>query len=105
MGIVTFLPLRARNYLNDRVFRGKWNVHRKIRRADGIIILLVTILTILTNLGYAIIAGVLFAALMFTWDSAAALKFTSITIKRPTAKASVAASVSNGKSHTPDADA
>merc|ERR1711972_794358 len=51
-------------------------------RADGLIILLVTILTILTNLGYAIIAGILFATLMYTWDSAKALKHTSITIKR-----------------------
>jgi len=80
--IVTFLPLKARNYLNDKVFKGKWNVHRKIRRADGIVILLVTILTILTNLGYAIIAGVLFATLMYTWDSAKALKSSCITIKR-----------------------
>eukprot|EP00484_Ammonia_sp_Unknown_P001372 CAMPEP_0197021692 /NCGR_PEP_ID=MMETSP1384-20130603/2630_1 /TAXON_ID=29189 /ORGANISM="Ammonia sp." /LENGTH=788 /DNA_ID=CAMNT_0042449581 /DNA_START=23 /DNA_END=2389 /DNA_ORIENTATION=- len=81
--IVTFLPLSARQWLNDKVFRGKWNVHRKIRRADGIIILLVTILTILTNLGYAIIAGVMFACLTYTWDSAKALKHSTITIKRP----------------------
>jgi len=80
--IVTFLPRTARNYLNDKVFRGRYNVHRKIRRADGIVILLVTILTILTNLGYAIIAGVLFAALMYTWDSAQALESSSVTIKR-----------------------
>merc|ERR1712013_453684 len=80
--IVTFLPLSARNYLNDKVFRGRYNVHRKIRRADGIVILLVTILTILSNLGYAIIAGVLFAALMYTWDSAKALESSSVTIKR-----------------------
>ena len=87
--IVTFLPLKARNWLNDKVFRGKYNVHRKIRRADGIIILLVTILTILTNLGYAIIAGVLFATLMYTWDSGKALKSSCITIKRKIEKDSV----------------
>jgi len=81
--VVTFLPLSARNWLNNTaVFRGRFNVHRKIRRADGAIILLVTMLTILTNLGYAIIAGVVFAALMYSWDSAKALKHSSVTIKR-----------------------
>ena len=81
--MMTFLPLSARNWLNDvPLIRGRFNVHRKIRRADGLIILLVTVLTILTNLGYAIIAGILFATLMYTWDSAKALKHSSVTIRR-----------------------
>eukprot|EP01084_Bolivina_argentea_P300414 518013_1 len=84
--IVTFLPLNVRDWLNNNIFRGKYKVHPKISRVDGINILLVTIVTYFFNLGYAIIAGVLFVALMSSVEVGKSLKSKTITIKRRTTK-------------------
>jgi SulP family sulfate permease len=43
---------------------------RKIPRQDAIIVIGVTVITVLTDLAIAVLAGVVFAALVFAWQHA-----------------------------------
>jgi len=49
------------------------------RWQDSVLILLVTVVTVLTNLAVAVITGVIVAALFFAWDAGAEITVTSTT--------------------------
>lgn len=49
---------------------GSLQALRKIQRQDAIIVIGVTVITVLTDLAIAVLAGVVFAALVFSWQHA-----------------------------------
>eukprot|EP00924_Labyrinthula_sp_SR-Ha-C_P003980 augustus_masked-scaffold_3-processed-gene-10.7-mRNA-1 protein AED:0.02 eAED:0.03 QI:0/-1/0/1/-1/1/1/0/638 len=55
------LPLKYRKH-------PKLNAHQKIKRADALVIAVVTIVAVLVNLAVAVAAGVLLSAVFFSWD-------------------------------------
>lgn len=65
------IPIIVASLLPER-FRShpRLNWARKIKRTDVIVIALVTIVAVVANLAYAVASGVVFAALVFAWDSA-----------------------------------
>eukprot|EP01084_Bolivina_argentea_P011035 20618_1 len=63
----SFLPSTARNWIQKHIWK---NSMRKIQRADAFVIVLVTFLTLISNLGIAITAGLIFSCLVYTWESA-----------------------------------
>lgn len=53
---------------------GSLQTLRKIPRHDAIIVIGVTVVTVLTDLAVAVLAGVVFAALVFAWEHAKAMQ-------------------------------
>jgi SulP family sulfate permease len=49
---------------------GSLRVLRKVPRQDAVVIVGVTVITVLTDLAIAVLAGVVFAALVFAWEHA-----------------------------------
>jgi len=49
-------------------FREKYNLKCKVKRADVAVMVFVTLLTVFTNLLFAVLAGVFFAALVHAWE-------------------------------------
>ena len=58
---------------------GSLRVLRKVPRADAIIIVAVTIVTVLTDLAIAVVLGVVIAALVFAWEHAKRMTATTGT--------------------------
>eukprot|EP00485_Elphidium_margaritaceum_P001824 CAMPEP_0202696342 /NCGR_PEP_ID=MMETSP1385-20130828/9629_1 /ASSEMBLY_ACC=CAM_ASM_000861 /TAXON_ID=933848 /ORGANISM="Elphidium margaritaceum" /LENGTH=649 /DNA_ID=CAMNT_0049352487 /DNA_START=55 /DNA_END=2004 /DNA_ORIENTATION=+ len=83
--LATILPQKARQYIQRNVYKRSM---RKIQRADAFVIVLVTVLTILVNLGVAIAAGLIFSSLVYSWQSAHNLKVSTEC---------VAGAIDNGK--------
>lgn len=51
-----------------------FRILHRIPRADAVVILLVTILTVVFDLAIAVIAGVIFSALVFAWENAVRIR-------------------------------
>ncbi|GHD70568.1 SulP family inorganic anion transporter [Vogesella fluminis] len=58
---------------------GSLQALRKIPRQDAIIVVGVTVITVLTDLAIAVLAGVMFAALVFAWQHAKTIRVTTRT--------------------------
>lgn len=62
-----------------------FKILRKIPKHDALVIILVTAVTVMTNLAIAVVTGVIIAALVFAWDTAkkisADTKVTSLGVK------------------------
>eukprot|EP01084_Bolivina_argentea_P011036 20619_1 len=69
--LASILPQTVRNYIQKNIYKKSM---KKIQRADAFVIVLVTVLTLITNLGIAICAGLLFSCLVYSWQSANNLK-------------------------------
>jgi SulP family sulfate permease len=64
--VVAVLPLRLRN----RCLRAEGSRAKKVPRADAFVILVVTIMTLLTDLAKAVILGVVISVFMYVYESA-----------------------------------
>lgn len=73
----TMLPMSARDKLGAHFGDRK---EYKIRRTDAFTIILVTGVTLLADLAVAVIAGVLFSALMFAWEQGTAITAVSALV-------------------------
>ncbi len=63
--------------VSEKTFEwGSLQALRKIPRQDAIIVVGVTLITVLTDLAIAVLAGVVFAALMFAWQHAKEIRVT-----------------------------
>jgi SulP family sulfate permease len=61
--IVSSMPLRWRMKLSEEL------AARKVRRADAFVILLVTIVTLFTDLAIAVVCGTVLSCMIFAWES------------------------------------
>merc|ERR1712048_1214 len=64
--VVALLPLRLRN----RCLREEGSRAKKVPRADAFVIMVVTIMTLLTDLAQAVVCGVAISVLMYVYESA-----------------------------------
>eukprot|EP01083_Nonionella_stella_P069051 183803_1 len=60
-------PQTMRQWVSSNVYEKS---QRKIQRADAFVIILVTILTLVSNLGVAIVCGLVFSCVVYAWQSA-----------------------------------
>ena len=58
---------------------GTFKLLTKVRKSDAFVIILVTVLAVVTNLAIAVFAGVVFVALVNSWDAGKILKATTAT--------------------------
>ncbi len=66
--------------VSEKTFEwGSLQALRKIPRQDAIIVIGVTVITVLTDLAIAVLAGVVFAALVFAWQHAKQIQVTIST--------------------------
>merc|ERR1719203_1789846 len=73
------LPMRMREFLQKHVWKKSM---RKIQRADAFVIVLVTFLTLVSNLGIAISAGLVYSCLVYAWQSATRLRVYNETVEK-----------------------
>jgi len=81
--VSSLLPQRVREWVNENVYHKSM---RKIQRADAFVITLVTVLTLISNLGVAISAGLLFSSLVYSWQSANNLTVAMEVVHLPKGK-------------------
>jgi len=70
--LVNFLPASIRRKL------GKYG-EQKIPRVEVVVIVLVTLMSILTNIAYSVILGTAICALMFSWNAAQTMTLSTST--------------------------
>ncbi len=63
VGLMFFVVIATFNW-------SSWNIMRGMTKADGFIMVLVTVLTVMFDLAVAVIAGVIVSALVFAWQHA-----------------------------------
>ena len=63
VGLMFFVVIATFNW-------SSWNIMRGMSKADGFVMVLVTLLTVIFDLAVAVITGVIVAALVFAWQSA-----------------------------------
>lgn len=69
--------------VSEKTFEwGSLQALRKIPRQDAIIVIGVTLVTVLTDLAIAVLAGVVFAALVFAWNHAKEIRATTAVDER-----------------------
>lgn len=76
----SMMPMALREWIKDNVYHRSM---RKIQRADAFVITLVTVLTLISNLGIAISAGLIFNALVYSWQSANRLQVSVEVVHLP----------------------
>jgi SulP family sulfate permease len=70
--LAAVLPRRARNALH---------LHRKVRRADALVIAAVTVLTLVANLAIAVAVGMVVSVVLFAWQSSLRLSVVSDCVR------------------------
>ena len=65
---------QAAETFNWQSLRNAFSFPGRIPRHDTLVMLLVTLVTVLTNLAVAVVAGIVIAALVFAWDHAQQLE-------------------------------
>ena len=78
--ISSMMPMVMREWIKEHVFHRSM---RKIQRADAFVITLVTVLTLISNLGIAISAGLIFNSLVYSWQSANRLQVAVEVVHLP----------------------
>lgn len=74
--IAAFLPESLRKKLDSKYFR----LEKKIPRSEAAVIVVVTLMSIFTNIAYAVIAGTAMCALSFSWKSGSEFEASEHTV-------------------------
>lgn len=80
--LISQIPLAAlvgvMFFISEKTFEwGSIRVLNKVPRADAIVIILVTVITIFTDLAVAVILGIVISALVFAWEQAKTVRVES----------------------------